>query len=141
MQGFSTKQGRDYHLINKVCQDEIAPATSPSRQLQEEEEAAASQQVASTRNLSESAKRQHLLNLPLEQQRARASLPDQSTQGPDETQVQGTIPRLTLRTPVSRTRAREPEQRLHLSPSELSRDKLAEMNRMLAEQEVKVCHF
>jgi hypothetical protein len=129
--------------MNKVCQDDIAPATSPSRQLQDEEEAAATapRKLPTTRKTSESSEKQHLLNLKLEQKPPRSSLPEQSTQSPYQSQAQGAIPRTPLRPPAGRTKEQEPEQRLYLSPSELPKAKLDEMNRLLAEQDVKVRLF
>lgn len=123
--------------MNKVCQADIAQATSPSPQKQDD---------AGPENAETATRKQPRASIP-EQSTASAPpyQPRVLTQDPTAISITRPPPRSPStshahpghhqRSPISRTKAQEPDIRMVVSPSELPSTKLAEMNQLLAEQE------
>lgn len=157
IQGFTTKQGMDYHKLKKVCSgDDIAPATSPSKQLQQE--AASQAQYRPPPAQVPSQPQVHLPSIP------RSSFTSQSSQGQplpaglygpsyhaqreQQSRPQVSIQRPPLHTPSHPTstppsvstpgpRKQAPPSDVRQSPSELSQEALAALNKELEDADAR----
>jgi hypothetical protein len=156
IQGFTTKQGMDYHKLKGVCiAEDIAPATSPSNQLRREAASHAQHRPSPAQLPSQSQVQSHIPPIP------RPSFPNQPPQsestpatsyGPsphqepsqsqEQSRTQVMIQRPPLHTPAPASthsvstpgpRKQAPPSDVRQSPSELSAERLAALNRELQE--------
>ncbi|KAE9376606.1 hypothetical protein N431DRAFT_435878 [Stipitochalara longipes BDJ] len=147
IQGFTTKQGMDYHKLKGVCSGEdIAPATSPSKQLRQE---AASQAQYRPPPVPSSQPQIQIPSVPrpsFTAQPNQPTLPARSVRQSDftsstsqsQSRPEVTVQRPPLHTPASTPsmstpgpRKQAPPSDVRQSPSELSAERLAALNREL----------
>jgi hypothetical protein len=142
IQGFTTKQGMDYHKLKGVCTaEDIAPATSPSNQLLQEAASQAQRPPppapapAPAPTPSQSRPQVHVPSISRPPFTSHPP-PSQSVPSQQKSSPQVTIQRPPLRTPSAPTppvstpgpRKQAPASDVRQSPSELSAERLAALN-------------